>query len=71
MEGINTNGVYDTVGLINSIIVDLDKIEVKGVTNMKIVFDSIAKLNLLSENIQKILEEKQNGNSENRQGKNV
>lgn len=71
MEGINTNGVYDTVGLINSIIVDLDKIEVKGVTNMKIVFDSITKLNLLSENIQKILEEKPNGNSENRQGKNV
>ena len=70
MEGINTNGVYDTVGLINSIIVDLDKLEVKGVVNMKIIFDSITKLNLLSENIQKE-RDASNDCAENGQGKNV
>ena len=53
MQGINTNGLYDTVGLIKSIIIDLDKLEVKGVANMKIIFDSIGKLNALLQNIEK------------------
>lgn len=48
MLGINTNsGVYDAVGLIESIVLDLNRIEVRGVENMKIIFESIGKLDAL------------------------
>lgn len=66
MEGINTNGVYDTIGLINSIIVDMNNLEVKGVVNMKIVFDTIGKLDALRKNLSK--EGNEGGNADNRQG---
>ena len=68
MEGINVNGVYDTFGLIKSIIVDLDRLEVKGVANMKIIFDSIGKLGALQERLMKEQEESESGNADNRQG---
>lgn len=41
------NGLYDKYGLIDSIICGLNQIEVKGVDNMRIVFDSIGKLSAL------------------------
>ena len=68
MQGINTNGIYDAVGLIESIIVDLDHLEVKGVVNMKIIFNTIAKLDALKKNLPGEKEVELNGNAENRQG---
>lgn len=62
MKGINTNGIYDSVGLVESIIVDLNNLEVKGVANMKIIFDSIGKLDALKKNLER---ENENGNTEN------
>ena len=41
------NGLFDKYGLIESIICDLDKIEVKGAENMVIVINSIQKLSAL------------------------
>lgn len=71
MQGINTNGTYDTVGLIESIIVDLDKLEVKGVQNMKIIFDSIGKLNILIQSIKEKKEGEGHVSLEDGQGKNI
>lgn len=62
MEGINANGIFDTFGLIKSIIVDLDRLEVKGVANMKIIFDSIGKLSALQEGLEKERKEREEGN---------
>ena len=64
MKGINTNGIYDSVGLVESIIVDLNNLEVKGVANMKIIFDSIGKLDALKKNLMRETET-ENGNTEN------
>jgi hypothetical protein len=63
--GINTGGIYDAIGLVESIIIDLDKIEVKGVTNMRIIFDCIGKLGALKGALQKERGET-DGNTENR-----
>ena len=41
------NGLFDKYGLIESIICDLDKIEVKGAENMVIVINTIQKLSAL------------------------
>lgn len=41
------NGLFDKYGLIESIICDLDKIEVKGAGNMVIVINTIQKLSAL------------------------
>lgn len=65
MEGINTNGIYDTVGLINSIIVDMNQLEVKGVSNMKIIFDTIGKLDALRKRYEATEGRQQNANAEN------
>jgi len=53
MDVNSGNGLYNRYGLIDSIIVDLDRLEVRGVSNMKIIFDSIAKLNALKEGLRK------------------
>ena len=47
MLGINCNGVFDDVGMIESVIVMLNELEVKGVQNMKIVFECISRLDAL------------------------
>lgn len=41
------NGLFDKYGLIDGIICDLDKIEVKGAGNMVIVINTIQKLSAL------------------------
>ena len=41
------NGLLDKYGLIDGIICDLDKIEVKGAENMVIVINTIQKLSAL------------------------
>ncbi len=41
------NGLFDKYGLIDGIICDLDKIEVKGAENMVIVINTIQKLSAL------------------------
>ena len=68
MQGINVCGVYDAIGLIESIMVDLDHLEVKGVENMKIIFNTIGKLDALRKNLPKEQEVGLNGNAENGQG---
>jgi hypothetical protein len=65
MKGINTNGIYDTVGLINSIIVDLNNLEVKGVVNMKIIFDTIGKLDALRKHYEATEGRFENANTKN------
>jgi hypothetical protein len=65
MEGINTNGIYDTVGLINSIIVDLNDLEVKGVVNMKIIFNTMGKLDVLRKSFEATDGRQENANAEN------
>lgn len=72
MRGINTNGVYDAVGLIQSIIVDLgSNLEVRGVENMKIVFDSINKLDALKRVLEKQKEGETDVSITDGQGQNV
>ena len=72
MRGINTNGVYDAVGLIQSIIVDLgSNLEVRGVENMKIVFDSINKLDALKRVLEKQKEGEPDVSITDGQGQNV
>lgn len=72
MRGINTNGVYDAVGLIQSIVVDLGgNLEVRGVENMKIVFDSINKLDALKRVLEKQKEGETDVSITDGQGQNV
>lgn len=63
---INENGLYDKYGLINSIIVDLNRLTVSGVDNMTIVLDSVHKLSALKEGLQR--EDKDRENNQNEQG---
>lgn len=44
MLGINCNGTFDDVGMIESVIVMINDLEVKGVQNMKIIFECIKRL---------------------------
>lgn len=45
------NGLFDKCGLIDSIIIDLDSLEVKGIANMRIVFETVQKLAALKNGI--------------------
>ena len=59
-EFISNSGLYDDVGMIDSVIVMLDGLEVKGVQNMKIIFDSIARLDAVKKSLINRKEEKPN-----------
>ena len=51
MLGINCDGVFDDVGMIESVIVMMNELEVKGVQNMKIIFECISRLDALKKAI--------------------
>ena len=50
--------MYTSTELIDSIILELNKLEVKGVANMAIVIDAIQKLSALKNGLSKEKEEK-------------
>lgn len=50
--------MYTSTELIDSIILELNKLEVKGVANMAIVIDAIQKLDALKNGLSKEKEEK-------------
>ena len=52
MLGINCNGVFDDVGMVESVIVLINELEVKGVQNMKIIFECISRLDALKKSFQ-------------------
>lgn len=71
MIGINCNGIFDDVGMIESVIVLLNDIQVKGVENMKIIFDCIARLDALKKSLKAREGEKDGADTNNGQGQNV
>lgn len=65
MVGINCNGIFDDVGMVESVIVLLNQLEVKGVTNMKIIFECVSRLDALKKSFTEREERKTNANPEN------
>ena len=41
----------DDIGMIDSVIVLLDQLEIKGVSNMKIIFDCVGRLDIVKKNM--------------------
>lgn len=65
MVGINCNGIFDDVGMVESVIVLLNQLEVKGVTNMKIIFECVSRLDALKKSFNEREERKTGANPEN------
>ena len=51
MEINNGNGLYDKYGLLDSVIVDLNRLNVSGVENMQIILSSISRLSALKKGL--------------------
>ena len=51
LEVNNGGGLYTLTGLIDSVIVNLNEIEVKGIENHHRILDSIQKLSLVKEDV--------------------
>ena len=68
MRGINCNGIFDGIGMIESVIVMLNDLEVKGVRNMKIIFDCINRLDALKQSLNEKQGDAGNVSVENGQG---
>ena len=54
------NGFYDKYGLIDSMVVELNKVGVKGIGNMKIIIETVQKLGALKEGLKKEEEARDN-----------
>lgn len=58
---IDNKSIFDTCGLIENVVISLDKLTVTGVSNMVIVIDAIQKLNSVKEALER---ERGNGNGQ-------
>ena len=61
------SGVYDKYGLIDSMIVELNGLEVKGVENMRIVMETIQKLAALRQGLSEEDKRREQDNDQQRE----